>query len=64
MKLTDLKSKYKSYKSILTILESGDIKDERYKLLIKSLKVEDVEIMQKFVKECENYGIQYLYEKN
>ncbi|MCK9370895.1 hypothetical protein M0R04_13375 [Candidatus Dojkabacteria bacterium] len=64
MKLTDLKTKYKSYKNILTVLESGDIKDERYKLLIRTLKVQDVEAMQKFVKELENYGVQYLYEKN
>lgn len=59
-KLTEIKTKYKSYKNILTILESGDIHDPRYKLLIKSLKTDDVEVMQKFVKKCENYGINYL----
>jgi hypothetical protein len=62
--LNQIKEKYKSFKNILTIIESGDIHDKRYKLIIASLTVEQLEGMQRFVYECENYGIQYLREWN
>ena len=64
MSLQRTKQQYKSFKNICTILESGDIHDDRYKLLIRSLKVDDVEKMRTFVHRAEDLGIQYLYESN
>ena len=64
MSLQRTKQQYKSFKNICTILESGDIHDERYKLLIRSLRVDDVEQMRAFINKAEDLGIQYLYESN
>jgi hypothetical protein len=46
-------TKYKSFKNIIQIIENGDIKDERYKLIIRSLTVEQVMEMKKFIQFME-----------
>jgi hypothetical protein len=46
-------TKYKSFKNIIEIIENGDIKDPRYKLIIRSLTVEQVMEMKKFIQFME-----------
>jgi hypothetical protein len=64
MNLKKTREKYKSFKNIINIIESGNIKDPRYKLIIEGLTIEDVDNMKRFIYECENYGIQYLTQSN
>lgn len=54
------KQQYQSFKNMLSIIESGDIHDPRYKLLINSLEVDQVIKMMDFVREAEDKGIQML----
>lgn len=60
MKLT--KEKYQSFKNIINIIESGDIHDKRYKLLIESLTIKDLDEMRQFIAQAEDYGIHLLKE--
>ena len=55
--LEKTKKLYISCRNILDILESGNIHDERYKLIIKSLQVEQAQKLQEFVAQCEDIGI-------
>lgn len=64
MDINKISKIYKSYRNIFDILESGDIKDERYRLLIKALKIEDVEKMREFINYCEDTGVQYVKNTN
>ena len=57
------KKQYKSFKNILTIIESGDIHDKRYQLIIKSLTIQDVESMRHFVQDAEDKGIHLTLRK-
>lgn len=51
-------SKYKSFKKILFIIETGDIHDNRYKLLIQVMNLSEVEFMRKFVEMYEQKRIE------
>ena len=64
MDIQRIKKMYKSYKDIFIILESGNIMDERYKLLLQGLTIEDVEKMREFINYCEDTGIQLTKEIN
>jgi hypothetical protein len=61
--LERIKKMYSSYSRIFDILESGDIFDERYKLLLKSLTIEEVEAMRTFMQVCQDRGIHLLVKK-
>ena len=45
--------KYKSFKNIIEIIETGNIHDPRYRLIIEGLEVDQVIEMQKFVRAME-----------
>lgn len=57
MSYTKIKQLYRSTKNIVEILESGDIHDERYKMLIKTMEVDQARKMANFVRACEDIGI-------
>lgn len=63
MQLTKTQQMYISQKRILDILESGNIHDERYKLLLQGLTVEDVIKMREFIAFCEDTGIPLTIKK-
>lgn len=57
-------TKYNFCKKVVEIIESGNIHDPRYKLIIESLTVEHLEEIQKIVKaqEYDNEIKQKIYE--
>lgn len=57
------REKYKSYLNIIEIIESGNVLDARYKLLINSLNVDDVLKMREFIAWCKDTGVNLTIEK-
>jgi len=63
MELKQIREKYQSYTRMIEILESGDIFDERYKLLLSSLTIQDVDNMRQFIAWSKDHGIHLTIKK-